>query len=68
MKEDFDVPAAVGAGDFGKINGWMREHVFQKADVLSPKQWLHEVTGRELTTEDFLDYLEEKYSRLYELN
>ncbi|MBQ8935131.1 MAG: carboxypeptidase M32 [Oscillospiraceae bacterium] len=66
--EDFDVPAAVGAGDFGKINGWMREHVFQKADVLSPKQWLREVTGRELTTEDFLDYLEEKYSRLYELN
>ena len=26
-----------------------------------------DITGRELTPDDFLDYLEEKYSKLYEL-
>ena len=65
MKEEIDVPAAVAAGDFTTINGWMQEHVFAKADLLSPKEWLRDITGRDFTPEDFLDYLEEKYGGLY---
>jgi carboxypeptidase Taq len=45
----------------------MKEHVWKKADLLAPAEWILDITGRELTPDDFLDYLEEKYSKLYEL-
>ena len=68
MKEEIDFSEAVAAGDFEKINGWMQEHVFAKADMLSPKEWIRDITGRDFTPDDFLDYLEEKYGELYEIS
>ena len=65
MKEELDVAGAVSNGDFAAVNGWMKEHVFSKADRLSPKEWIRDITGRSFTPEDFLDYLEEKYRELY---
>ncbi|MDO4438375.1 MAG: carboxypeptidase M32 [Eubacteriales bacterium] len=67
MNQDLPVSEAVLNGDFKTINNWMREHVFAKADRLSSKEWIKDITGREFTAEDFLDYLEEKYSKLYEI-
>ena len=67
MREDFDVDEAILAGDLGKIKTWMTGHVFKKADRLSQEDWVRDITGREFTPDDYLDYLEEKYSRIYEL-
>lgn len=67
MKEDFDLSAAVLAGDFKTINGWMTEHVWKRADRDDPKTWIRSITGREFSPDDFLDYLETKYSEIYEL-
>ena len=45
----------------------MKEHVWKKADRQTPKEWILEITGRELTPDDFLDYIEEKYRGIYNL-
>ena len=68
MKQELPVDELVAAGDFAAINSWMAEHVFARADRLAPLDWIREITGRDFTPDDFLDYLEEKYSRLYELD
>ncbi len=67
MKEEIDLPALVAAGDFETINGWMAENVFKKADRLTVAEWIRDITGRDFTPDDYLDYLEEKYSVIYEL-
>lgn len=67
MQKEFDLKAAVLAGDFAKINGWMSDRVWARADRESPKDWIKNITGRIFTADDFLDYLDEKYSNLYEL-
>lgn len=67
MKEEIDVQDAIRSGEIAEINGWMQRNVFLKADRLSPADWLFSVTGRALSANDFLSYLEEKYERLYEL-
>ncbi len=67
MKTEFDLDAAVLAGDFKKINGWMTENVWSRADRDAPKDWIKKITGRDFTADDFLDYLEKKYSEIYEL-
>lgn len=67
MNSEFDLGAAVRSGDFAKVNGWMKEHVWARADREAPKDWIKKITGREFTADDFLDYLESKYSEIYEL-
>ena len=65
MQQDLDIGKEAASGNFSAINRWMQDHVFARADQLDAKTWIREITGRELTPKDFLDYLEEKYGRLY---
>ena len=65
MKSELNVDCLVRSGDLDAVNGWMKENVFSKANVLAPKEWIKDITGREFTPKDFLDYLEEKYGELY---
>ena len=67
LKQEVPVEAAIREGDFGPVNAWMTKNVFARADRLSPREWIRDITGREFTPDDFLDYLEEKYSAIYEL-
>ena len=68
MREDMDLDLAVAEGRFELINTWMAEHVWKKADRLAPCDWIRDITGRDLTPDDFLDYLEKKYSDIYEID
>ncbi len=67
MKDEIPVDAIVSSGDFDRLNGWMKDNVFAKANILTPKEWIKDITGRDFTPVDFLDYLEEKYGGIYGL-
>ncbi|MCR5323230.1 MAG: carboxypeptidase M32 [Lachnospiraceae bacterium] len=67
MKQEIDIETAVEAGDFKKINGWMKDHVFAKANRLDPAEWIKDLTGREFTPDDFLEYITNKFSLIYDL-
>lgn len=66
MKRDFDVDAAVRAGELGRIRDWLTEHVFSIASLSTPDEWIRAITGEGLNVNYYLDYLEEKFSALYE--
>ena len=67
MRGEIDTDAAIRSGDISKINEWMKKHVFERAVHTTPKEWIREICGREFTPDDFLDYLEDKYRKLYEI-
>ena len=67
MAKDFDIGEAVRSDNIERINAWMTEHVFKKADRLTPAEWIYDITGRTLTPLDFLDHLDEKYGEIYGL-
>ena len=67
LKNELDLDQVVSSGDFAALNGWMAENIFRRANRLAPHEWIREITGRELTADDFLDYLETKYRDLYEI-
>ncbi len=67
MRQDFDVDAAVRAGDLLRVRDWLVEHVFSIASLTTPDEWIRAVTGESLNVNYFLDYLEEKFTKLYEL-
>lgn len=68
MQRDFDVYAAVRRGDLLVIRDWLKEHVFSIASITTPDEWIRAVTGESLNVDYFLDYLEDKFTALYELS
>ena len=67
MKQDLDVDAAVAEGRLDQVLSWLKENVFSCASMLTPDAWIRRITGEPLNENYYLDYLEEKYTRLYEL-
>ncbi len=67
MAGEVDLEELLKNGDFERINEWMADNVFKKADILSPEQWIEDITGEALTPIPFIEYLEEKYKKIYML-
>ena len=66
MKEDINFEECVLNGKLDIINDWMQEHVFKKANELDPADWIKDITGEGLQAKYFLQYLEDKYSDIYQ--
>ena len=67
MEKDFDVFAAVKNGELTRIRDWLIEHVFSIASLKTPDEWINAITGESLNVNYYLDYLEDKFTKLYEL-
>ncbi len=68
MERDFDVFSAVEKGDLSGVGSWLRENVFSRASLMDPDEWIRAVTGESLNANCFLDYLEEKFKKVYALD
>ena len=67
MQQEFDVFAAVETGDLERILSWLKERVFSCASTMDPDEWICHITGESLNVNYYLDYLETKFSALYDL-
>jgi carboxypeptidase Taq len=52
-------------GDFAKVKHWLTKYVHSHGDLYDPPELIKLITGKELTVEPFLKYLNAKYSKLY---
>ena len=66
IKEELPFNELIKKGDLKTVKERMKENVFIHANVLTPKEWIKEITGKSLTAKDFLEYLNDKYSEIYE--
>ncbi len=67
MKKDFDVYGAIREGKLDLLLAWLKEKVFSIASLTTPDEWINKITGESLNVNYYLDYLEEKFTKLYEL-
>lgn len=67
MKESVDVSACLESGNFAPINQWNREHIWQHGCMYPPAQLLRSALGEEFDPNIFCEYLEEKFSALYDI-
>lgn len=65
MREEFSLEEEISKGNFEKIKDWLKENVFKKANRLSPKEWIVEVSGESITPKYFIEYLNKKYGDIY---
>lgn len=67
MKKELNIDEAFGADDLSKVNAWLKEKVHKYAGSKSPKEILLMVTHEEFNPKYYLEYLKEKYSKIYQL-
>jgi carboxypeptidase Taq len=57
----------IESGEFKEILAWLRENVHQQGRRFTRDELLMRATGKPLGTQDYLNYLTEKFSSLYKL-
>ena len=56
-----DTENHISTGDFFSIVRWLREHVHSKASSLESGDLIKKVTGKELSADDFLRHIKNRY-------
>jgi len=65
-----DIPTLeeqISAGDFGGLREWLTANIYQHGRKFTPAELLRRVTGGDLTVTNYLRYITDKYSEIYEL-
>ncbi len=63
-----DLDGAIAIGDFRPLRRWLGEKIHAVGHSMTADALVREVTGRPLDARFFTDYLDRKYSRLYQLD
>ena len=67
MRETVDVDGCLAKGDFGPINAWNRERIWQYGGLYAPGALLEKALGAPFDPTVYTGYLEKKYAELYGL-
>ena len=68
MKKEMDFDDLLINGKIDVIREYLREHVHKYGKLKTSREILKDVTGEDFTPDYFIQYLKEKYSKLYELS
>ncbi len=67
MKKEINFDEEVGKGNLLPIKNWLDTNIHQYGSLYFPKDLIRKVTGEKLNYTYFVNYLTEKYSKLYNL-
>lgn len=68
MKQDLpNYEQLLKSGELQQIVNWLTTHIHQYGKLKKPSELLIDITGEDLNVNYFIDYLEDKYSKLYQL-
>ncbi len=67
MRKDIDVDNALASGHYDTCIGWLKEHIHKYGFRYPAETLIKMATGEEFNVDYYLDYLEDKYTKLYNL-
>lgn len=65
MKKELDIDNLVRNNQISTINAWLKEKIHQYGSAKTPKELLLEVTNEEFNPNYYVEYLKEKYSKIF---
>ncbi len=65
MKKEVNVDRDLEKGHLGGVLYWLNENVHKHGSLYFPDELVKVATGQPLSSKHFLDYLETKYSSIY---
>ncbi len=67
MKKELNYEANLSTGELGEVLSWLRSNIHQYGSLYLPEELIKKATGEKLNTGHYLSYINEKYTKLYEL-
>lgn len=67
MKKEIDVEKAFSSSTLKEVNEWLEKKVHQFGDSKKPLDILKDATGEDFNPKYYVEYLKEKYTKLYNL-
>lgn len=67
MKQTMNMDEILEHGDIAKIVKFLREHIHQYGKLRNTNQFLKEIMNEEFNAQYYIDYLKEKYTKVYQL-
>lgn len=67
MKTEMDFDGLLREGDIKTIREYLREHIHRFGKIKTSRQLLMDMTGEDFDPVYYLDYLKEKYKKLYKI-
>ncbi len=67
MRKDLDVDSLLANSQYDVLMSWLKEHIHQYGCRYTTDEILIKATGEPFNVNYYLDYLEEKYTKLYNL-
>ena len=69
MSDDLgDIDTIIESGDWSSLLDWLRPRIHEEGSKWTPSELIENATGIPPSPEPFLNYVEEKYSKLYNLD
>ncbi len=66
MADDIpDWKTQVGKGNYQNIREWLIKNIYDRGNLFDPPELLRQLTGRQIRVDDFINYLNNKYSQIY---
>ena len=65
MKKEMDFEGLLEKGDMGRIREFLRENIHRYGKLKTSRQILKDVTGEDFDPQYYIDYLTDKYGKLY---
>jgi carboxypeptidase Taq len=62
-----DIPAQIAQGNFAPLREWLTTNIYQHGRKFNAEEMAQRVTGKPIQSQDFVTYLREKYTAIYEL-
>ena len=68
MKSEYkNMSTDIANGDLSGVYNWLKDNVHQYGAIYNPSELIQKCTGEELSGKYFIDYLNEKYYKIYNL-
>ncbi len=68
MRKDIDVDSLLRDGEFSIIVNWLKDNIHQYGALYDARDLIEKVSGHEFDVNEYIDYLIEKYTELYNLS
>jgi len=67
MNKEFNIDELILKGEFSKITAWLTDKIHKHGSIYTPNQLIEQAFGEQLNGEYYAKYLEDKFSKLYQL-
>ena len=68
LKENPTIMNQIAEGNLKNLHSWLKEKIHTHGSLYSPAEIIERVTGEELNSKYFINYLKDKYYNIYDIN